>query len=144
MCGQFLEINVGPVLLLYLCGAGVLPLECCPTAFQICTRTQTYRVVARKLYNDVLIQGYKDFTLYVSCRHFERGAKYRIKNVVCAKIKRPCVTVYNIASPQQGDLMFLGPLSGQGAGGRARTRDRWVPADHRTDLLSSVPPMARS
>ncbi|GFO31800.1 hypothetical protein PoB_005830500 [Plakobranchus ocellatus] len=38
-----------------------------------------------------------------------------------------------IASPQQGDLRLLGPPSGQGAGGGARTRDRRVPADLRED-----------
>ncbi|GFO27299.1 hypothetical protein PoB_005380400 [Plakobranchus ocellatus] len=45
-----------------------------------------------------------------------------------------------IASPQQGDLMLPGPPSGQGAGGRARTRDRKVPADLRADSQATVPP----
>ncbi|GFO23645.1 hypothetical protein PoB_005015000 [Plakobranchus ocellatus] len=31
--------------------------------------------------------------------------------------------------PQQGDLSLSGPPPGQGAGGGARTRDRWVSAD---------------
>ncbi|GFO42772.1 hypothetical protein PoB_006927700 [Plakobranchus ocellatus] len=34
-----------------------------------------------------------------------------------------------IVSPQQGDLRLSGPLPGQGACGRARTRDRRIPAD---------------
>ncbi|GFO05924.1 transposon tf2-11 polyprotein [Plakobranchus ocellatus] len=34
---------------------------------------------------------------------------------------------YASPSPQQGDLRLLGPPSGQGAGGGARTRDRRVP-----------------
>ncbi|GFO42587.1 hypothetical protein PoB_006909200 [Plakobranchus ocellatus] len=33
-----------------------------------------------------------------------------------------------------------GPPSGQGAGGLARTRDRRVPANLRTGLLSTLPP----
>ncbi|GFN91083.1 hypothetical protein PoB_001758900 [Plakobranchus ocellatus] len=33
------------------------------------------------------------------------------------------------AHPQQGDLRLSSPLSGQGAGGGARTRNRRVPAD---------------
>ncbi|GFO07677.1 hypothetical protein PoB_003418200 [Plakobranchus ocellatus] len=35
---------------------------------------------------------------------------------------------------------FRAPPSGQGAGGEARTRDRWVPADLRADSLTTVPP----
>ncbi|GFO48347.1 hypothetical protein PoB_007485200 [Plakobranchus ocellatus] len=42
--------------------------------------------------------------------------------------------------PQQGDLRLSGPPSGQGAGGRARTRDRWIPADLRADSLPTAPP----
>ncbi|GFO06965.1 hypothetical protein PoB_003347000 [Plakobranchus ocellatus] len=38
-----------------------------------------------------------------------------------------------MASPQQGDLRLPGPPSGQGAGAVARTRDRRVSADLRTD-----------
>ncbi|GFO00929.1 hypothetical protein PoB_002743400 [Plakobranchus ocellatus] len=45
------------------------------------------------------------------------------------------------ASPQQGDLRLSGPPSGQGAHGRARIRDRRIPADLRADSLSTVPPM---
>ncbi|GFO03661.1 hypothetical protein PoB_003016600 [Plakobranchus ocellatus] len=44
------------------------------------------------------------------------------------------------ASPQQGDLRLSGHPSGQGASGRARTRDRRVPADLRADSLATVPP----
>ncbi|GFN96272.1 hypothetical protein PoB_002277800 [Plakobranchus ocellatus] len=51
------------------------------------------------------------------------------------------VVVFLIASPQQGDLGLSGPLSGQGAGGGARTRHRWVPENLRANLLSTVPPM---
>ncbi|GFO01060.1 hypothetical protein PoB_002756500 [Plakobranchus ocellatus] len=43
-------------------------------------------------------------------------------------------------SPQQGDLRFSGPPSGQDAGGGARTRDRRVPVDLRADSLATVPP----
>ncbi|GFO15431.1 hypothetical protein PoB_004193600 [Plakobranchus ocellatus] len=39
-------------------------------------------------------------------------------------------------SPQQGDLKLSGPPTSQGAGGRARTCDRKVPADFRADSLS--------
>ncbi|GFN97080.1 hypothetical protein PoB_002358600 [Plakobranchus ocellatus] len=42
--------------------------------------------------------------------------------------------------PQQSDLRLLGPPSGQGAGGWARTRDRRVPADFRADSLATVLP----
>ncbi|GFN89178.1 hypothetical protein PoB_001568400 [Plakobranchus ocellatus] len=45
-----------------------------------------------------------------------------------------------VESPQQGDLRLLGPLSGQGAGGGARTRVRRVPADLRADSLATVLP----
>ncbi|GFN86611.1 hypothetical protein PoB_001311700 [Plakobranchus ocellatus] len=45
-----------------------------------------------------------------------------------------------IASRQQGDLRLSGPLTGQGAGGGARTRDRRIPADLRADSLATVPP----
>ncbi|GFN93057.1 hypothetical protein PoB_001956300 [Plakobranchus ocellatus] len=43
-------------------------------------------------------------------------------------------------SPQQGDLRFSGPPSGQSAGGGAGTRDRRVSADLRADSLATVPP----
>ncbi|GFO41984.1 hypothetical protein PoB_006848900 [Plakobranchus ocellatus] len=42
--------------------------------------------------------------------------------------------------PQQGDLRLSGPSSGQGAGSRARTRDRRVPADFRADSQATVLP----
>ncbi|GFN85039.1 hypothetical protein PoB_001154500 [Plakobranchus ocellatus] len=45
-------------------------------------------------------------------------------------------------SPQQGNLKLSGPPSGKGAGGGARTRDRWIPADLRADSLT-VPPTPR-
>ncbi|GFO19277.1 hypothetical protein PoB_004578200 [Plakobranchus ocellatus] len=48
--------------------------------------------------------------------------------------------VLYIASPQQCDLKLLGPPSGQGAGGKTRTRDRRVPADLRADSLTTVSP----
>ncbi|GFO11909.1 hypothetical protein PoB_003841400 [Plakobranchus ocellatus] len=44
------------------------------------------------------------------------------------------------ASPPQGDLRLLGPPSGKGVGGGARTRDRRDPADLRTDSLATKPP----
>ncbi|GFO31116.1 hypothetical protein PoB_005762100 [Plakobranchus ocellatus] len=44
------------------------------------------------------------------------------------------------ASPQESDLMFSGPPSGESVGGGARTRDRRVPADFRADSLATVPP----
>ncbi|GFO05947.1 hypothetical protein PoB_003245200 [Plakobranchus ocellatus] len=45
-----------------------------------------------------------------------------------------------IASPQQGDLWLLGPPSGRGASGGARTRYRRVLADLRADSQAIVPP----
>ncbi|GFO21806.1 hypothetical protein PoB_004831100 [Plakobranchus ocellatus] len=48
--------------------------------------------------------------------------------------------VLDRASQQQGDLRLLAPLSGQGAGSGARTRNRRVPADLRADSLATVPP----
>ncbi|GFO31559.1 hypothetical protein PoB_005806400 [Plakobranchus ocellatus] len=42
--------------------------------------------------------------------------------------------------PQRGDPRLSGPPSGQGNGGLARTRDRWVPADLRAESLTTVPP----
>ncbi|GFO07121.1 hypothetical protein PoB_003362600 [Plakobranchus ocellatus] len=43
------------------------------------------------------------------------------------------------ASLQEGHLRLLGPPSGQGADGGARTRDRGIPADIRADSVASVP-----
>ncbi|GFO23051.1 hypothetical protein PoB_004955600 [Plakobranchus ocellatus] len=53
------------------------------------------------------------------------------------------VTAMITASPQQGDIRLSGPTSGQGAGGKARTRDRMVPADLRADSLATIPPTPR-
>ncbi|GFO30921.1 hypothetical protein PoB_005742600 [Plakobranchus ocellatus] len=39
------------------------------------------------------------------------------------------------ACPQQGNLKLSGPPSDQSAGGGARIRDRWVPADLKADSL---------
>ncbi|GFO01851.1 hypothetical protein PoB_002835600 [Plakobranchus ocellatus] len=50
----------------------------------------------------------------------------------------PSLSCYS--SPQQGDLRLLGPPSGRGADGRARTRDRRVPADLRADPQATVLP----
>ncbi|GFO06731.1 hypothetical protein PoB_003323600 [Plakobranchus ocellatus] len=47
------------------------------------------------------------------------------------------------ASPQQTDFRLSGPPSGRGAGGGARTHNRRVPADPRTDSLATVPPSPR-
>ncbi|GFO44079.1 hypothetical protein PoB_007058400 [Plakobranchus ocellatus] len=41
---------------------------------------------------------------------------------------------------KHGDLRRSGPLSGQDAGGGARTRDRRVRADFRADSLANAPP----
>ncbi|GFO06599.1 hypothetical protein PoB_003310400 [Plakobranchus ocellatus] len=43
-------------------------------------------------------------------------------------------------SPQQDDLRLSGPPSGQGAGGRTRTREKRVPADLRAHSLANMPP----
>ncbi|GFO36001.1 hypothetical protein PoB_006250600 [Plakobranchus ocellatus] len=51
----------------------------------------------------------------------------------------PFRTKQSDISPQQGDLRHSRPPSDQGAGGRARTRDRRVPADFRADLLATAP-----
>ncbi|GFO11836.1 hypothetical protein PoB_003834100 [Plakobranchus ocellatus] len=47
------------------------------------------------------------------------------------------------ASLQEGDLRFLGPPSGHGSGGGARTCDRRVPVDLRVDSLSIIPPESK-
>ncbi|GFO46349.1 hypothetical protein PoB_007285400 [Plakobranchus ocellatus] len=59
-----------------------------------------------------------------------------------AKPRSPFTSLQPTTIPQQGDLRLSGPLSDQGAGGRARTRDRRVPADLRADSLVTVPPYA--
>ncbi|GFN76911.1 hypothetical protein PoB_000341700 [Plakobranchus ocellatus] len=43
------------------------------------------------------------------------------------------------ASPHQGYLRLLGPPSGRGADGGARTRDRRVSGDLRADSQATVP-----
>ncbi|GFN89678.1 hypothetical protein PoB_001618400 [Plakobranchus ocellatus] len=45
----------------------------------------------------------------------------------------------SIVHPRRVEMPY-GPPSGQGAGGRVRTRDKRVAADLRADLLASVPP----
>ncbi|GFO07383.1 hypothetical protein PoB_003388800 [Plakobranchus ocellatus] len=55
----------------------------------------------------------------------------------------PVTTKHFMASPQQDDLRLLGPPSGRGADGGARTRDGRVPADLRTDSQATVPPTSR-
>ncbi|GFN82970.1 hypothetical protein PoB_000947600 [Plakobranchus ocellatus] len=47
------------------------------------------------------------------------------------------------ASPQRGDLGLLGPPTGQGASGGARTCLRRVPAGLRADSLATVQPTPR-
>ncbi|GFO08744.1 hypothetical protein PoB_003524900 [Plakobranchus ocellatus] len=44
------------------------------------------------------------------------------------------------ASLHQGHFRLLGPPSGRGADGGARTRDRGVPTDLRADSQATVPP----
>ncbi|GFO28502.1 hypothetical protein PoB_005500700 [Plakobranchus ocellatus] len=51
-----------------------------------------------------------------------------------------CISPACSARHQNDDLRLLGPLSGQGVGGRARTPDRRVPANLRAESLSIVPP----
>ncbi|GFO08319.1 transcription factor hes-1 [Plakobranchus ocellatus] len=50
------------------------------------------------------------------------------------------VNGWRFPGPQQGDLRLSGPSSGQGARGRARARDRRVPADIRADPLAPGSP----
>ncbi|GFO48048.1 hypothetical protein PoB_007455300 [Plakobranchus ocellatus] len=73
----------------------------------------------------------------------------RLRLFTTIAISDVCISIYRdwnwfgslyIASPQQGDLRFQGPPSGQDAGSGARTRDRRVPADLRSDSLTTVPP----
>ncbi|GFN93665.1 hypothetical protein PoB_002017100 [Plakobranchus ocellatus] len=61
-------------------------------------------------------------------------------------VEVPTSSVYyffSTACPQEDDLGFLDPPSGQGAGDEARTRDRRVPADLRAGSLFTEPPMIR-
>ncbi|GFO34558.1 hypothetical protein PoB_006106300 [Plakobranchus ocellatus] len=71
--------------------------------------------------------------------------KRKYVNRICDSRKGKSNTVYEllslyIANPQQGDLRLLGSPSDRSADGRARTRDRRVPADLRADLQGTVPP----
>ncbi|GFN93688.1 hypothetical protein PoB_002019400 [Plakobranchus ocellatus] len=50
--------------------------------------------------------------------------------------------VYVNSQSTTGDLRLSGPPSGRSAGGGARTRDRRVPADLKSDSLATVPPMS--
>ncbi|GFO14946.1 LOW QUALITY PROTEIN: hypothetical protein PoB_004145100 [Plakobranchus ocellatus] len=59
---------------------------------------------------------------------------------LCVRVKEKGFEFLYIASPQQGDLRLSGPLSGQGAGTGARTRNRRVPADLRADSQATVLP----
>ncbi|GFO18542.1 hypothetical protein PoB_004504700 [Plakobranchus ocellatus] len=59
----------------------------------------------------------------------------------------PCTTKspkkdknHDSTGPQQSDLRLSGPPTGQGVGSGARTSDRRVPADLRSDSLATVPP----
>ncbi|GFO16898.1 hypothetical protein PoB_004340300 [Plakobranchus ocellatus] len=64
----------------------------------------------------------------------------RVSNSSDALLIRGLNQQGEIIDPQQGDLRLSCPPSGQGAGGRARTRDRWIPAVIRTDSPAIVPP----
>ncbi|GFO25030.1 hypothetical protein PoB_005153500 [Plakobranchus ocellatus] len=57
-------------------------------------------------------------------------------------IIRACIAI-NLEQLDALFLWLLGPPSGQGAGGGARTRDRRVPADLMADSLATVPPTLR-
>ncbi|GFO01933.1 hypothetical protein PoB_002843800 [Plakobranchus ocellatus] len=59
------------------------------------------------------------------------------------RLEGESIVLVFMASPQQGDLKLLGHLSGQSAGGGARTRDRSIPEDLRADSLATVPPTPR-
>ncbi|GFO16595.1 hypothetical protein PoB_004310000 [Plakobranchus ocellatus] len=63
--------------------------------------------------------------------------------VILAVIVVLVVTIVCILSPQHGDLRFSGPPSGQSDGVGARTPDRIVNADIKTDSLFTVPPTPR-
>ncbi|GFO31377.1 hypothetical protein PoB_005788200 [Plakobranchus ocellatus] len=68
---------------------------------------------------------FKDSLLYYYCHKF---------------VEPNCPLEVKSASPQQGDLRLSGPLSGQDAGGGARTHDRKIPADFRVDMLATLGP----
>ncbi|GFO26384.1 hypothetical protein PoB_005288900 [Plakobranchus ocellatus] len=77
-------------------------------------------------------------TIYIAAYEQEWLLLLVDKSSVFARLFRFCDYFFNIASPQQGDLRLSGPLSGQGAGGGARTRNRRVPADLRMNSLSFI------
>ncbi|GFO15801.1 hypothetical protein PoB_004230600 [Plakobranchus ocellatus] len=55
-------------------------------------------------------------------------------------LRRTLSEFLHIISPRQDDLRLSGLSSGEGVNGRARARDRRVPADLRADSLATVPP----
>ncbi|GFN78689.1 hypothetical protein PoB_000519500 [Plakobranchus ocellatus] len=63
-----------------------------------------------------------------------------IVRIVCGMRSFRCPVLDFLVFPQQGDLRLLGSPSGRGTDGRARTRDRRVPADLRADSQATVPP----
>ncbi|GFO12324.1 hypothetical protein PoB_003882900 [Plakobranchus ocellatus] len=57
--------------------------------------------------------------------------------IALVRVPRLSFRFLYMASLEQGDLRLLGPPSGQGAGGGARTRDKRAPADLREDSLAT-------
>ncbi|GFN86321.1 hypothetical protein PoB_001282700 [Plakobranchus ocellatus] len=86
----------------------------------------------------LLISGQVRKPCYHQCLQMEDGKEKQQTSKKKDNKKRK--TRERRARPQQGDIRLLGLPSGQGAGGRARTRDRRVPADLRADSLATVPP----
>ncbi|GFO37906.1 hypothetical protein PoB_006441100 [Plakobranchus ocellatus] len=66
------------------------------------------------------------------CSHFTFGISHSFSSMVSSL--SACLL-------KQCDLRLSGSPSGQGAGDGERARDKRVPADVRTDSLSTVPPM---
>ncbi|GFO04009.1 hypothetical protein PoB_003051400 [Plakobranchus ocellatus] len=105
--------------------------------------------------NDITSQGYGELISLDIADIFEHAAKcgeqsqctksrishYKIAPLLSKALSSGVGFLY-IASPQQGDLRLSGSMSGQGASGRTRTRDRRVPADLRADSLANEPPTA--
>ncbi|GFO01929.1 endonuclease/exonuclease/phosphatase family protein [Plakobranchus ocellatus] len=94
----------------------------------------------------VLRSGYDSFigkTGY-SCLH-DCGPHGSCRCGVCVKggnqlnCDLPDCFECNSTSPQQGDLRLSGPSSGQGTGGGAQTRNRWIPTGLRADSPAIVP-----